>query len=128
MRPPSSPLIAALVLCALPPAIPRGHAACDPTDADAAAVADARADVAATCDCATAPSHRRYVRCAAGVVRRRVASGRLREACASAVHRCATRSTCGRRGYVTCYRTGVRGTTRCAVTRGASRCRAPRDG
>src|SRR5262245_60533101 len=73
-------------------------AACDPTGADATAIADARTEVAATCDCAGATSHRDYVSCSSQVLRGRVNLGQLGAGCRGFVQRCAVRSTCGKPG------------------------------
>ena len=120
--------IAVAVLFILPPAVVWSHTACDETGVDAAAVADARAEVAATCSCAAAASHGDYVRCAAHVIKSRVQDGRLNRSCGRAVQGCVRRSTCGRPDAVTCCRTTADGVTRCSVKRESSLCRAPRRG
>src|SRR5215213_8575002 len=67
---------------------------CDTTGGDAFAVASARVDVKANCDCASATNHGSYVDCARDVVRRRVDDALLSRACGSVVARCARHSTC----------------------------------
>jgi hypothetical protein len=100
-------------------------ASCDPsTDPDRADIANARTAVAAGCNCATAPSHRDYVRCAAIIVQGTL----VNSDCRQAVQACATRSTCWREGAVTCCRTTVKGVTKCSIKRDAGRCRAPSGG
>jgi hypothetical protein len=110
-----------------------GHGAlaatsCDPTGADAVAIAAARADVAARCDCVSAASHGAYVRCANGVLARRVQNALLSSACQASIRRCVSHSTCGRSGAVTCCRTTAGGKTSCHITRDAAHCRMPQGG
>jgi hypothetical protein len=119
-----APVLLALWAASAAPAF----AACGDDPGDAAAVADARADVAGTCDCAGASGHGRYVRCAVGVARGRVGDGRLRAACRRAVFQCAARSTCGRPGAVACCLTRSSGDTQCRIVPGPSRCIAPAGG
>src|SRR5262245_11479057 len=104
----------------------QGHAACGDDPADAQAVADARTQVEGTCHCTAATSHRDYVRCAHDVADAATATG-VRPECVRTVIRCASRSTCGRSGYVTCCRTN-QGRTRCVVKPDAAHCRAPAGG
>lgn len=102
-----------------------GLAKCDPTvDPDRADIANARAAVAAACDCARVATHDIYLRCAIDV-----ANGALvNKACAGAVKRCESKSTCGKSGFVACCRTRKSGTTSCTRKRSADRCVAPRGG
>ena len=116
--------IAATLALALLTAGRAWAAACDPTGADAAAIADARQDVADHCTCATAASHGAYVSCAAGIITGRAHTGRLNPSCTAAVKRCAARSTCGHPGFVTCCRTRRTGKKSCVIKREASKCRA----
>jgi hypothetical protein len=95
---------------------------------DDPAVSAARAAVAAQCDCAAATRHGPYLRCVRQVIAAEVAAGRLPAACSAGLARCASRSTCGRAGAVTCYRTDASGTTRCRITRRPSACRTPAGG
>jgi hypothetical protein len=119
--------IAALALVAVAlAAAPADAAKCDPNGADNASVAAARADVAASCGCAAATSHAAYKSCVKTVMLRRV--GLLSSACAGLLKRCASKSTCGRPGAVTCCRTSRTGKTRCAIKRSAELCRPPAGG
>ena len=95
---------------------------------DACEIAAARARVAATCDCAGAPSHGTYVRCAADVADAAVAANQLAASCRKEVVRCASRSTCGRPGSVTCCRSDAAGRTTCDIKRDAAACRPRRGG
>jgi len=88
---------------------------------DPAAMAAARAEVDASCDCAAALTHSQYVRCGATVLRARYAAGTLSRDCVRPALRCARRSTCGRPGSVTCCRPH-RGEQRCGITRTGARC------
>src|SRR5262249_53512755 len=72
---------------------------------DPQAVAAVRAQIDGVCDCAGAPSHRAYLRCATGVIRRAIKARALPAACRDTLKRCAARSTCGRSGFVACCRT-----------------------
>src|SRR5581483_10386355 len=111
-------------MCALS-ARSSARAACDPSvDPDKSDVANAREAVTANCNCSTATSHGAYARCAAGQANALLANA----SCASAVKKCAAKSTCGRPGFVTCCRTNRRGKTTCSTKREATRCVAPRGG
>ena len=101
---------------------------CGGNPGDACAVATARADADAACDCTTARRHGAYVACVARVADDEIEGGQLPAACKATVERCASRSTCGRTGHVTCCRTSTTGATTCAVKRSAASCRAPRGG
>jgi hypothetical protein len=92
------------------------------TDPDA--VAAVRARIQAQCDCATAVSRSAYSRCVKAVTKTAVLDGELPSSCAGAVKRCASKSTCGRPGGVTCLQTASRG-TKCSIKKDASKCAAP---
>jgi len=96
-----------------------GQAACDPSsDPDKSDIANARAAVAANCDCIGAASRGAYVRCAV-----EQADATLQNpTCRGAVERCAARSTCGKPGFVTCCQTTSAGLPKCKVTRDAEHC------
>jgi hypothetical protein len=110
--------------CAAP--APSGR--CFERPGDVCEVAAARGAVAAQCDCAGAPDHGTHVRCAGGVADTAVAEGRLAASCRKEVVRCASSSTCGRAGRVTCCRIGVDGRKRCGIKRDGAACRPPRGG
>lgn len=96
-------------------------AACGDQPGDMAGVADARAAVEAACGCAAAPDRGTWRRCARAVLTLRRTQGTISKACASAARRCATRSTCGSPGAVTCCR-AARDEQRCKVSRSADAC------
>ena len=96
--------------------------ACDPASADAAAVADARADVAAHCDCSGFTSHMDYARCSAAIVATRVQNAQLPPQCARVVQKDATRSTCGKPAAVSCCTIGASGTTKCRIKKSEESC------
>jgi hypothetical protein len=73
---------------------PRSAAKCDPTGADAADVAAARAAVAANCDCAGAANHGTFVSCAAGQAKATL----MNQSCKGFVVSGAAHSTCGPTG------------------------------
>src|SRR5215475_9391710 len=75
-------------------------AACDPTSADASAIAAARAEIASSCNCASAPNHGNYVTCAGGILRTRVQRNQLSNDCRGALESEAARSTCGISGEI----------------------------
>jgi hypothetical protein len=95
---------------------------------DDAAVAAARAAVAAQCPCDGFPNHGQYVRCARGVANDLADAGLLPRNCKGAVVSCAARSTCGKPGFVTCCTIDKRGKTRCSIKKDASKCKAPKGG
>jgi hypothetical protein len=106
-----------LLVASAGPAIAR----CDPaTDPDKSDIANARAAVAANCDCAGAASHGAYVSCAA----QQVDATLVNRSCRGYVKKCAGHSTCGKKpGFVTCCRT-KNGKTTCSIARDAASCTA----
>jgi len=95
---------------------------------DAAEATAIEAAVDAQCDCAGAPDHSTFVRCASQVAKNAVKSGTLSKQCKRAVVACEARSTCGKPGFVTCCRTTVKGKTKCSIKRDAAHCKAPKHG
>lgn len=95
---------------------------------DDAAVALARAEVAALCPCDGFANHGQYVKCARGVANALAGTGALPNNCKGSVVSCAAKSTCGKPGFVTCCTTDQRGRTRCSIKKGADKCRAPKGG
>src|SRR6185295_1804403 len=77
-------------------------AACLDEPGGAAALAAAKAQVAADCDCEGAASHGAYVRCATRVAKERATAGLLPPGCRGRVRRCAARSICGKPNFITC--------------------------
>jgi hypothetical protein len=110
-------ILSAFLLVAAPSA---ARAACDPAaEPDRSDIANARAIVSATCDCVEAERRGDFVRCAV-----ETASAALtNQSCVSAVKRCASKSTCGRDGAVTCCTQKSSG-MKCRVVRDAARCEA----
>lgn len=100
------------------------HAKCDPTGADAADVANARAAVAANCNCATATNHGSYVSCAA----QQANATLVNKTCKGAVVMCAAHSTCGKPGFVTCCTVNAKGKSKCSIKPSASKCVPPKGG
>src|SRR5439155_15750986 len=104
-------------------------AACGDNPGDTNAVAAVREAADSQCDCSTAKTHHRYVRCVAGVAEAAVSSGTLSEESKAQLLACAAGSTCGRpAGTVRCCRTDASGVTHCHTMRRAASCRAPRGG
>ena len=95
---------------------------------DAAAVAATRAAAEAQCPCAAASGHKAYIRCVAQVAKTAAQSGSLPKQCRASVVGCARKSTCGKAGFVTCFRTTAKGSQRCAVKPSAAKCMAPKGG
>src|SRR4029453_12499242 len=86
---------------------------------DQSDVANARAAVAANCDCASAASRSEYVRCAT----QQAEATLVNRGCRGRVKKCASKSTCGKPGSVTCCRTKD-GVTKCKTARSAASCEA----
>src|SRR5262249_24399465 len=123
MKRPVLPLV--LIAGSLLVAPTRATATCGSAPGDAAALADVRSLVEQQCDCASAVSRKTYLRCVAAVIEVAVSQRRLPVSCASAVKKCATKSTCGRPCAVTCCRTKANGQTKCNVKRSAAACVPP---
>ena len=98
----------------------------EPDDADQVAAVRAMADE--ECDCDSATNHGKYLHCVAKVAGEAVAEGELREECEDTVVSCASQSTCGIPGAVTCCRTDATGNTTCSIKRSAGACKPPRGG
>src|SRR5438067_590261 len=98
-------------------------AACDPS-----VLANARAQIATECDCASASNHGEYVSCVTHATNDAVKAGTLSSDCVDAIMNCASNSTCGKPGFVTCCRTDAGGITSCSVVNKASNCTAPQGG
>ena len=127
-------LLGVATVCLLLTSVQPGLARCDSVGEEAA-VAAARAQLDADCPCASAAHHGGYVHCATVVARQRVRNGLLPASCKGRVIRCAARSTCGKREFVTCCRVTAAGATTCRIEplrpafaqRGSS-CRPPKGG
>jgi hypothetical protein len=118
-------VVARAVLVALLTTARVGLATCNPAvEPDRTDVANARAAVAASCNCAGAASRSAYVRCAITTAD----AALVNKSCIHAVRACAARSTCGKPGSVTCCRTASSGRTSCSIKRSAARCVAPSGG
>jgi len=115
-------MLAVAVLAAVP-----GMASAKRCD-DTAAVADARADAAMQCDCATFENHGQYVKCVGEVAKTRASNGQLPTECKGEITRCAAKSTCGKPQAVTCCRVDRRGKVRCSVKKSADKCQPPNGG
>jgi len=99
-------------------------AKCDPSvEPDLSDVANARAAVAANCDCAGAENHGAYVSCAVAQINANI----VNKSCKGVVKKCAARSTCGKPGFVTCCITKNE-KTKCKTKSSADLCVAPADG
>jgi len=95
-------------------------AKCDPsTDPDKSDIVNARAAIAANCDCAGALTHGAYVSCAV----QQANSVLVNPSCKGAVKKCAAHSTCGKPTAVTCCLTTTRG-TKCKIKKDAAHCTA----
>ena len=100
-----------------------GWAGCDPSiEPDSTDVRNARAAVAATCDCGG--DRHTYLSCATATAHATLTN----QGCTHVVRRCASRSTCGRQGAFTCCRTRSSGKIACTVKRDPAPCTAPRGG
>ena len=65
-------------------------------------VDDLRSEIARTCDCATATSHKKYMKCVRGAIKDAIEAGTLSKACKKVVRGCEGDSTCGRAGAAVC--------------------------
>ena len=74
----------------------RGRAACD------AARCTAQATIDENCACDTAANHGDYVKCVAHALEQMAVAGTVPRPCVGRIIRCASRSTCGKAGTVTC--------------------------
>jgi len=110
----------AALLTVVAGAVP-GHARCDPTtDPDMSDIANARAAVAANCDCSSATPHGTYVSCAA----QQANTVLTNKSCAGFVKKCASHSVCGKGPTaVTCCITTTKG-TKCKIKRDSASCAA----
>jgi hypothetical protein len=110
-------LMSVFTLIALATNPATGRAACS----DPNAVATVRGRIDTQCDCAGAVSRTEYLGCASHVIGEALSDGSLPVQCVSAVKKCASKSTCGRAGYVTCLVAKPSG-TRCSLKRNAALC------
>ncbi len=95
---------------------------------DAAAAAAIEASIEAQCHCHEATNHGAYVRCAAKVAKAAVKAGTLPRHCQGAVKSCASLSTCGKVGFITCCRTSAKGKTTCSLKSDAAHCTPTKHG
>ena len=117
------PQAAVVVLLLAATAIWTGKAFPRIDPAERALVAATRAGAEAQCDCASASTHRAYLRCVSHAMKA-LAAGQLSKRGMHAAMRCAQRSSCGRAGKATCCMTDAQGHMQCAITT-AAKCVAP---
>ncbi len=91
---------------------------------DAAALAAAQALVLAACPCDTATTHGQFVSCAAHVLIEKIHDGTMARTCRQLLHRAATRSICGKPGFVTCCRAHGPMVGLCAIRHDRASCEA----
>ena len=115
-----APLLLVIAASASPPAA--RATTCDPAGTDASAIAAARMDVAAHCDCSGFTSHKVYVGCSAGIVATRVQNGQLPPQCKGLVQKDAKKSTCGKPAAVSCCSTSGSGKTKCRIKKSEGSC------
>ena len=95
---------------------------------DPAAVASTRAAANAQRPCESFGSHKLYVHCVAQFAKAAATSGSLPKQCRADVLRCARKSTCGSKDFVTCCRTTATGSTKCSLKSVTVKCTAPKGG
>ena len=118
--PPALAALLTLLVSAAP-----GHAACDPTtDPDKTDIANARAAVAEHCNCTPSVNHGAYVRCAVQQANATLTN----KSCAGFVKNCASHSTCGKPGFITCCRTNANHLTKCSTKSDQAHCTPPKGG
>jgi len=83
-------------------------------DCDASVATVQAAVLTAGCDCATAPTHGQFVRCASHVVKMLAADGMVPKNCKGAMVRGYAKSSCGKVGRATCCLARPSG-TKCTV-------------
>jgi len=103
-----------------------GFASCADDDPTGSKRAQARSDIAMSCDCAAATNHGEYVSCVAQHANTEVMNNVLPKSCKGAVRKCAARSTCGKPGFVTCCLANQsgHGHSKCAIRKDAASCMA----
>src|SRR5262249_48440320 len=95
-------------------------AKCNPSvDPDRADIANARAAVAADCDCSVVTKHHAYVGCAG----QQASAALINKSCVGVVKKCASHSSCGKANAVTCCLSTAKGTT-CKIKPDAAHCTA----
>ena len=101
-----------------------GFASCSDDDPTGSKRAQARSDIAMSCDCAAATNHGEYVSCVASHANTEVTNGVLPKSCKGAVKKCAARSTCGKTGFVTCCLANQsgHGHSKCSVRKADGSC------
>lgn len=115
-------LLVLAVFGASVPAVGAAHA----RPVDARAWLEARAAIDTDCDCAGAPTHRTYVRCAKRAVDDQIDRGLLDPGARRDVLWCAKASTCGLPGAVACCRMRPDGRSGCRIKSDPRRCRSGR--
>jgi hypothetical protein len=90
------------------------------TDADA--VDALREQIAETCDCEFADSHKAYVKCAKQMVKAAVKDGTLPKQCKKSVKKCEAKSYCGDPEAVICCEQKKNGKVKAKVVKGAAKC------
>ena len=101
------------------------RAACtDPACLDQGAVDALRTEIAQTCECATAKSHKKYMKCVRGAIKDAVEAETLPKECKKAVKGCEGDSTCGRPGAAVCCEMNDVGAMEARVVKKPERCGA----
>jgi hypothetical protein len=103
-----------------------GYGGCTCGD-DIPALAALRADILASCECATASSRSAFLRCARPKMAA-IPEVLLLPPCRVSTLKCLAHSACGKPGAVTCCRTTANGKGRCVVKPDAAHCTAPKGG
>jgi hypothetical protein len=107
-------------------------AKCDPATNpdDAASVANARTAADSACVCGSFTDHGAYVSCAAGAINTALdgSDAQHNRSCRGTAKKCYAHSTCGKSGFVTCYKTTAKGKSSCAVKSDCTHCIAPSGG
>jgi hypothetical protein len=115
----------ALIFLLLVPTGADAAGKCEDGGARGPAVAAAREVLRARCDCEGAASAVAYRQCAWGVIQELAASGALPRMCRGRVRQFATRSTCGRDGFIVCCEGPTAAKMRGVLRRAEDGCRLP---
>ena len=90
---------------------------------DATAVDALRDQIAETCDCELAESHKAYVKCAKQMVKAAVTDGTLPKQCKKSVKKCEAKSYCGIPDGVICCSQRGNGKVKAKMVKGAAKCK-----
>src|SRR5262245_26942109 len=102
---------------------PGARAVCvDPKCPDQVALDKLRYDIGKACDCETATSHKKYMKCVNGAIKAAVKDGSIAKQCKKVVKRCEGDSICGRAGAAVCCELSTVGAVKAKVVKKPEQC------